>query len=163
MGSIQICFQDDEIFQSLDTVSASLRTILTGDEKLAHINSCIPELSSKLEPVTMDTSSCQMLALAERVCFRSEMVCSISVTGMQLKWKDLSIDAARVNLEVEDTAALVRSLENFCTVGVMTHGFPSLSMMHEMYRLDRKCSVDRLTIEPGACLPQNPPQEQVSQ
>lgn len=93
----------------MDTLTAGLRTILTGDQELAHINLCCPELGSEMYPFSVDPGSCQMLVLPKRVRFCSEKVCSINVTGMQPRWKDLSIDAASVNLKVEDTAALVRA------------------------------------------------------
>ena len=86
-----------------------------------------------------------MLALAKKVRFYSPKVCSVRVVDMQPKWKNLSISAAWVNLEVEDTAALVRNLDNFWVVGVTALGFPSLSMMDELHQSDRKCSVNRLT------------------
>jgi len=146
LGSLQICFQAGN-FRSHNI--AALRAMLTGDQGLAYISLCIPKLGSEKQPFSIDPDSCQMLALAERVRFRSGNVCSISVTNMQPKWKYLSINAARVNLEVEDTAALVRSQDNFWIEGVTSYGFTSLSMMHELHRSDRKYSVKRLTIEPA--------------
>ena len=66
---------------------------------------------------------------------------------MQPKWKVLSLRAARVNLEVEDTAALVHSLDNFWIEGITTHGFFLGSVMHELHQSDRRCSINRRTGE----------------
>ncbi|CAK0782451.1 hypothetical protein CVIRNUC_005694 [Coccomyxa viridis] len=126
LGSLQICFQDEE-WHSYNM--AALRTMLTGDQELAFISLCSPELGNEEQPFFVDPSSCQMLALAERVRFRCGKACSISVTGMQPKWKDLSIDAAKVNLQVENTAALVRGLDNFWIDAIAVYGSTSLSMM----------------------------------
>ena len=140
LGSLQITFLDSE-FQKLNT--AVLQYILTDDQELPYLSLWIPRLGSNQKPFSVSASRCQMLALAERVRLSSEYICSISVVGMQPKWKTSSIDAAKVNLEVEDTAVLVRSLESFWIEGVMTHGFPSLSMMHELHQSDRKYSINR--------------------
>ena len=137
LGSLQICCHDSELNMSV------LKTLLTGDQELSYISLCIPKLSNGSQPFSVDPSSCQTLALAERVRFRSEKMCSIRVTSMQPKWTNLSIDAAKVNLEVEDTAALVRSLDNFWIRGFESHGFSSLSMVHELHQSGRKCSVNR--------------------
>ena len=143
LGSLQICFQI-EGWHSYNM--EALRTMLTGDQELAYISLCSPELGSEEQPFSVNSSSCQMLALAERVRFRGGKVCSIGVTGMQPKWKDLSITAAKVNLEVEDTAALVRGLDSFWIDGIANYGSTSLSMMHEVYRSGRMCFVDRLAM-----------------
>ena len=137
LGSLQVCCLEGE------PNMASLKAILTGDHELAYISLCIPKLSNEKQPFSVDPGCCQMLALAERVRLCSKKICSISVTNMQPMWKNLSIDAARVNLELEDTAALVSSLDNFWIKGVTSHGFSSMSMMHELHQSGRKCSVNR--------------------
>ena len=119
----------------------ALKSMLTGDHELDYISIWIPELGNEQEPLLVDPNSCQMLALAERVRFRSSKVCSIRVVDMQPKWKDLSIDAARVQLEVEDTAALVLSLDNFWIEGITTHGLSILRLIHELHQSDRNCTV----------------------
>ena len=146
LGSLQVCWQVSE----MDSPNiAALKTIMTGDQELAYISIRSPELGNEMRPFSVDPSRCQMLALAERVRICCDKVCSISVTGMHPRWKDLSVDAARVNLEVENTAVLVRSLDNFCIDGIGNYGFTSLSMMEELHRAGRKCSVKRLTIASG--------------
>ena len=144
LGSLQICFQNEE-WHSYNM--AALRTMLTGDQELAFISLCSPELGNDEQPFLIDSSSCQMLALAKRVRFRAAKVCSIRVTDMQPKWKDLSIEAAKVNLEVEDTAAVVRSLDNFQIDGIANYGTTGLSMVHELGRSSRMCAVRRRTID----------------
>ena len=151
LGSLQIRFQDGR-FQELNI--AVLKTILTGNQELGYISLWIPKLGNEQQPFLVHSSSCQMLALAERVRIRSERVCSIKVTSMQPKWKNLSIDAARVNLEVEDAAAFVRSLDNLRIQGVTTHGFSSLSMMYELHQVGRKCFVNRQPEDPAKGTPQ---------
>ena len=141
LGSLQIWCQAGELNTSV------LKVILTGDQELSYISLCIPRLGTEARPFSVDPGSCQMLALAERVKFCSKKVCSISVTDMQPKWKDLSIDAARVHLHVEDIAASVRRLDNFWIEGFATHGFSSLSMMHELHRSGRKYSVNAMLYE----------------
>ena len=144
LGSLQICFQN-EVWDSHNM--AALRTMLTGDHELAYISLCSSELGNEEQPFLVNSSSCQMLALAERVRFRGGKVCSIGVTGMQPKWKDLSITAAKVKLEVEDTAALVRSLDNFQIDGIANYGTTSLSMVPELNRSGRMCFVRRRTVD----------------
>ena len=122
--------------------TAVLQTILTGDQEISYISLCISKLGDEMKPFSVDPNCCQMLALAKRVRFSSKRVCSISVTDMQPKWKYLSIDAARVTLQVRDTAALMRSLDNFWIQGITTHGFSALSMMNELHQMNRKCSVN---------------------
>ena len=146
LGSLDVCLEGGE-FQ--DVNMALLKRMLTGHQELAYISLWIPELGTEKQPFLVDPRSCQMLAHAERVRFRAEKSCSISVVDMHPKWKNLSIDAARVNLEVRDMAALVRSLDNFWIEGVSIHGILSLSMMHELYRSERKCWINSLTIEFG--------------
>ena len=146
LGSLQVCCDVSEM-NAPDI--AALKSILTGDQKLAYISLCSPELGNERQPFSVDPSSCQMLALAERVRICCEKVCSISVTDMHPQWKDLSVDAARVNLEVEDTAVLVRSLDNFRIDGIASYGFTSLSMMHELHRAGRKCTVKRVIVKPA--------------
>ena len=141
LGSLQISCQAGEP----DT--AVLKTILTGDQELLYISLCIPRLGDEMEPFSVDPGCCQMLALAKRVRFSSKRVCSISVTNMQPKWKYLSVDAARVTLQVEDTAALIRSIDSFWIEGFTIHGFSSLSMMNELHRSGRKCSVNEQSLE----------------
>ena len=148
LGSLQICCLEGE------PNIASLKSILTGDQELVYISLCIPKLSNENQPFSVDPGSCQMLAFAKRVRLCSKKICSISVTNMQPMWKKLSIDAARVNLEVEDTAALVRSLDNFWIKGVTSHGFSSMSMMHELHQSGRKCSVNRQTGDGAEGTPQ---------
>ena len=141
LGSLQISCQADEP----DT--AVLKTILTGDQKLLYISLCIPKLGDEMEPFSVNPDCCQILAFAKRVRFSSSRVCSISVTDMQPKWKNLSIDAARVTLQVEDTAALMHSLDNFRIEGFATHGFSTLSMMNELHRSNRKCSFNEQSLQ----------------
>ena len=141
LGSLQISCQASEP----DT--AVLKTILTGDQEPLYISLSIPRLGDEMEPFLVDPGCCQMLALAKRVRFCSKRVCSISVTNMQPKWKYLSIDAARVTLQVEDTAALMRSIDSFWIEGFTTHGFSSLSMMNELHQSGRKCSVNEQSLE----------------
>ena len=50
-----------------------------------------------------------------------------------------------MNLEVEDTAALVRGLDNSWIEGVTTHGLPLLSMMRELHQSGRECFADEQT------------------
>ena len=140
LGSLKVYLRAGK-FQ-MDNTKA-LQGLLTSDRELTYIGLWLPELGDEKHPFLVKPGSCQMLALAERVQLYCNSVCSIDVVDMQPKWKYLSIDAARVNLEVEDTAALVRSLDNFHIKGVTTLGFSSLSMMHELHLLDRKCFVDR--------------------
>ena len=142
LGSLQVYHKGGD-FQ-MDKMMA-LKELLTSDQELKYISLWFPELGNEKQPFLVDPNSCQMLALAERVRFYSGKVCSIRVVDMQPRWSNLSIDAARVNLEVEDTAALVCSLDNFWIKGVTTLGLFSLSMMHELHRLDRKCSVNGQT------------------
>ena len=126
---------------------AALKGLLTGDQELAYISLWIPELGYEHKPFQVDSNSCQMLALAERVAFWSEKVCSISIADMQPKWKLLSLRAARVNLEIEDLAALVHSLDNFWIEGITTHGFFLGSVMRELYQSNRRCSMNERTGE----------------
>ena len=140
-GSLQISCQAGKP----DT--ALLKTILTGDQELLYISLCIPKLGDETEPFLVDPDCCQMLALAKRVQVSCKRVCSISVTDMQPKWKDLSIDAARVTLQVEDTAALMRSLDNFLIEGFSTHGFSILSIVNELHQSNRKCCVNEQSLE----------------
>ena len=144
LGSLQISWKDPD-WQSYNM--ADLRTMLTSDQELAYISLCSPELGNEEEPFLVDPSSCQMLALAERVRFRFGKACSIRVTDMQPKWKDLSITAAKVKLEVEDTAALVRSLDNFQINGIANYGFTIPNMVHELHQSGRMCFVRRRTID----------------
>lgn len=144
LGSLQIRFQNEDR-DSCDM--AALRTMLTGDHELAYISLCSSELGNEEQPFSVGPSSCQMLALVERVRFRCGKACSICVIGMQPKWKDLSINAAKVNLEVENTAALVRSLDNFQIDGIANYGFTILSMVHEPHPSGRKCFIDRLAMD----------------
>ena len=146
LGSLHVYLEEGE-FQ--DVNMEVLMRILTGDQRPGYISLWIPELGNEKQPFSVDPTSCQLLALAERVRFRAEKSCSMSVVDIHPKWKNLSIDAARVNLEVKDMAALVRSLDNFWIEGVTMHGFLSLSMMRELYRSERKCSLDSLVIGLG--------------
>ncbi len=140
LGSLQIYLKPGE--SQADKMIA-LKRLLTGDHELAYISLWVPELGDEKQPFLVDPSSCQMLALAERVASCSEKVCSIHITDMPPKWNNLSIRAPRVSLEVEDTAALVCSLDNFWIEGITTHGFFLGSMMHELYQSDRRCSINR--------------------
>ena len=151
LGSLQIYhtsgkFQGDKMI--------ALRSLLTGDQELAYISLWILELGNEKQPFLLESGSCQMLALAERVRLYSAKVCSISIVDMQPKWKNLSIDAARVNLEVGDIAGLVRSLDNFRIKAVTTLGFSSLSMIYELFQSGRKCSVNRQTRQAAEGTPQ---------
>ena len=82
LGSLQISWKDPDwhIYNM-----AALRSMLTSDQELAYISLCSPELGNEEEPFSVDPSSCQMLALAERVRFRCGKACSIRVTDMQPK------------------------------------------------------------------------------
>ena len=144
LGSMQICFKDDTWHTNN---MAALRTMLTGNHQLGYISLCSPELGNEEQPLSIGPNGCQMLALAERVRFRAGKVCRISVIDMQPKWKDLSIVAAKVNLEAEDTAALVRSLDNLQIDGIANYGSTILSMVRELDRSGRMCFVRRQTID----------------
>ena len=144
LGSLQV-YLSAGTFQ-MDNTTA-LKSLLTCDQELTYISLWLPELGDEKHPFFVNPGSCQMLALAERVHLNASKACSIRVVDMRPKWKNLSIDAARVILEVEDTAALVHSLDSFHIKGVTTLGFSSLTMMHELHRLDRKCFVNRQTRE----------------
>ena len=135
LGSLNVHCQAGEVNMT------ALKSMSTGDQELEYISLWIPELGNEKEPFLVDLDSCQMLALAERVRFRSAKVCSIRVVDMQPKWKDLSIDASRVRLEVEDTAALVLCLDNFWIEGVTIHGLSILRIVHELHQSDRNCTV----------------------
>ena len=144
LGSLQIYFQNEE-WDSYNT--AALRTTLTGDQELVYISLCSSELGNEEQPFSVGPNTCQMLALAERVRFRCGKACSIRVTSMQPKWKDLSIIAAKVNLQVEDTATLVHGLDNFWIDGIANYGSTILSMMREVHQSGRMCFVDRLAVD----------------
>ena len=140
LGSLQVYHKAGKLHTDK---MAALKSLLTGDQELAYISLWTPELGNEKEPFLVDPGSCQMLALAKRLRLYSGKVCSISVVDMQPKWKTLSIDAARVYLEIEDTAALVHNLDNFQIKGITALAFSSLSMMHELHQLGRKCYVNR--------------------
>ena len=145
LGSLNVSCRGGELNMT------ALQSMLMGDHELEYISIWIPELGNEKEPLLVDPNSCQMLALAERVRFRSSKVCSIRVVDMQPKWKDLSIDASRVQLEVEDTAALVRSLDNFWIEGITTHGLSILRIIHELHQSN--CTVSTQSGEDAASTP----------
>lgn len=147
LGSLQISFQNED-WHSYNM--AVLRRMLTGDQEPGYVSLCSPELGSQGQPFSVDPSSCQMLARAEKIRFRAAKSCNIRVVGMQPRWKTLSIHAARVTLEVEDTAALVRCLDNFWVDGIAYYGFTGMSMVHELHESNCKCVVRRVHIDSSA-------------
>ena len=64
LGSLQVYLKPGE---SQTDKMIALKSLLTGDQELIYISLWIPELGDEKQPFLVDSDSCQMLALAERV------------------------------------------------------------------------------------------------